>query len=98
LGGPFQIWGYVAAQMLCLPVYGLLHWSVSRVIGSPNYKPFLYLLAGTAIPLMMTNQLPPFFSIPSLIVGFSIACLASPELRAVYRELEAVLNQKLKKA
>ena len=97
LGGPFQIWGYVAAEMLCLPVYSLLHWSVSRVIGSPNYKPFLYLSAGTAIPLMITNQLPPFFSIPLLIAGFSIACLASSELRAVYRELEAVLNRKRKK-
>jgi len=97
LGSPFHMWGYVVAEMFCLPVYGLLHWSVSRIIGSPNYKPFLYLVGGTIIPLLIANRLPPFFAIFLLFGGLSISFLVSSELRTMYRELETTLNRKLKK-
>lgn len=97
LGSPFHIWGYIAAEMLCLPVYGLLHWSIARLIGSPNYKPFLVLVCGITIPLLVSNHLPLFFSVPLLLIGFSTACLASSQLRSVCRELGAAVSWRLKR-
>jgi O-antigen/teichoic acid export membrane protein len=96
LGGPFHIWGYIAAEMLCLPTYGLLHWSISRVIGSPDYKSAAWIAICMLPPLLLGNKFPFFLSISLLIAGFGLVCCISAEVRTIIREFVTILTQKFR--
>lgn len=96
LGNAFQIWGYVTAEMLCLPVYFVLHQSVSRVIGLPDYRAAGWIILCTLVPLLVGNRIPFPWSILSLITGLSLACGISAEVRTMSRELLKMLTQKFR--
>jgi O-antigen/teichoic acid export membrane protein len=96
LGSPFHLGGYIAAEMIVLTVYWLLHQSITRLMGSPDYLPVLILVLGTLIPLIIGNQLSPFLSIPLLLSGFGLALYGSSQLRHLTQELAVTLLKQVR--
>jgi O-antigen/teichoic acid export membrane protein len=96
LGSPFHLGGYIAAEMIVLTVYFLLHQSITRLMGSPNYLPVLILMLGTLIPLVIGNQLSPFLAVPLLLTGFSLALYGSSSLRQLSQELATTLLKQVR--
>ena len=87
LGSYMNIWGYAAAEVIGLFAYILLIKSVNRIIGSPNYRPTLSLMACTVIPFICGNRLSPLVSLPVLLMSFGIAYLSSKETAVATRDI-----------
>jgi PST family polysaccharide transporter len=96
LGSPFHMGGYIAAEMIVLTVYFLLHQSITRLMGSPDYRPVLILILSTLIPLIIGNQLSPFLAVPLLFSGFALALYGSSQLRQLSQELAVTLLKQVR--
>jgi O-antigen/teichoic acid export membrane protein len=96
LGNALHIWGYAAAEIISLIAFVLLHLRISRIIGSPSYKPVVWIIICTLFPFLVGNRFPFFISVPLLLAGFGIASWLSREVRTTGRELLAILTQKVR--
>jgi PST family polysaccharide transporter len=83
-------WGlgvYAAAELGGLIAYLLLHLSISRLVGSPDYRPVVWSLTCTVGLLFGGPYLPLWLGLVLLIGGATIAMLGSEELRSIPGEV-----------
>jgi O-antigen/teichoic acid export membrane protein len=96
LGSPFHLGGYIAAEVVVLPVYFLLHQSITRLMSPPDYLPVLILMLGTFIPFIIGNQLSPLLAVPLFLTGFGLALYGSSSLRSRSQELVTILLKQVR--
>jgi PST family polysaccharide transporter len=80
-------WGYGIAEIFALPSFVLLHYSITKLCGTPDYSDGMWLIVATAIPLLAGPWLPLYVSLSLLIGSYSILFLARPTLRSIPVEL-----------
>lgn len=80
-------WGYGVAELVAVPGYFLLHRSLTKLCGSPNYRnAFLLVLAATP-SLLAGPWIAPTYSVGLLLGSYSLLFLLDSQVRQVPMEL-----------
>lgn len=80
-------WGYGVAELAAVPAYFLLHRSLTKLCGSPNYRnAFLLVLAATPA-LLAGPWIAPVYSVGLLLGSYSLLFLLDSQVRKVPMEL-----------
>jgi len=84
------IWGYGVSEILALPIFFTLHYSVSKLYGSPNYWNTLWIFLATVIPLFSGILLSPAWATGIFILSYSLLFIVSKNVRGLLLELRTV--------
>jgi O-antigen/teichoic acid export membrane protein len=93
--GAWGLGAYAGAELAGLMAYLLLHQSVSRLVGSPDYRPVLWLLAGTLGILFGGLYLSPWLGLILLSGGVAMALSVSESLRSIPSEVLKSFKNKI---
>lgn len=91
----FGVWGYALSEVLSVPAFYVLHRSVSKLYGSPNYWSVFWISLATVIPLYGGIFLPPAVGLILFLISYGALFILSKDVRSLPLEL---LNMKRKKA
>lgn len=92
--GSWGLWAYAVAELGGLVAYLLLHWSVSNLVGQPDYRPVFWSLASTLGILFGGPYMSPWLGLALLVGGITIALLSSEGLRSIPHEVMKSLMHK----
>ncbi len=81
------IWGYGFAELATIPSYGVIHRSLTKLFGSPDYKNAFLLVAATFPALFAGPWIPVPLGLLLLAVSYGLVLLISPELKALPMEI-----------
>ena len=81
------VWGYGIAEVMALAGYVVIHRSLSKLYGSPNYSKAVWLIAATIFPLFGGVFLSPVWAIVVFIASYGLVFLLNSKLRKLPMEL-----------
>ncbi len=81
------LWGYGIAELLALPSYYLIHRSLVKFCGSPNYWSAFWIVLAACPVLISTIWLPPLPSFGLLVISFGLLFAFNASVRSLPREL-----------
>jgi O-antigen/teichoic acid export membrane protein len=84
------ILGYGVSEVLALPIFFSLHYSVLKLCGSPNYWNTLWIFLATAVPLFGGMLLPPIWATGLFILSYSLLLAANKNIRNLLLELRTI--------
>ncbi|MGB2923927.1 MAG: oligosaccharide flippase family protein [Limnothrix sp.] len=91
----FGLWGYGIAELLTIGSHFLLHQSVLKLYGFPDYKPALWLTLAAMLPIFSGSLISPIVGILVFIATYSFVLL-NPEVRAIAIDLWKTLRSRQK--
>ncbi|MEM9163737.1 MAG: oligosaccharide flippase family protein [Cyanobacteria bacterium P01_F01_bin.4] len=83
------LWGYGVAELLTIPSYLLIHHTLIKLFGLPNYRGALWLIVATVPPLLGSVFLPFGYGIGLLILSYGLLFLINTQVRQTPLELIA---------
>ena len=93
----FGLWGYGFAELMTMGSHLLLHRSILKLYGSPNYSPALWLALAAMLPILSGSLITPVVGIVVFVASYSLVLL-QPEVREVALELWTTLRSRQKPA
>lgn len=78
---PLGFWGYGVAELVALPSYFLVHRSVTKLFGSPDYSLAAWLVATSLPPLLAGIFLPPTVALVLFCLSYGLLFLTSNRAR-----------------
>ena len=90
----FGYWGYGLAQIMALPSYFLIHLSLAKFCGSPNYRNAFWIIVAALPSLIGSIWLPIWFSFALLFLCYGMLILINAKIRSVPVELIAAFNHR----
>jgi PST family polysaccharide transporter len=83
----FGEWAYGIAEIIDLVSYVLIHRSLVKLCGVPDYKDAFWLIAATAPSLFLGPWLPPVVGLSILVCCYGLLLLLMPTIRGIPSEL-----------
>ncbi|MBD2206818.1 oligosaccharide flippase family protein [Calothrix sp. FACHB-1219] len=83
------LWGYGLSEILALPTFYLLHTSIVRLFGSPNYWDSFWITLVSTICMFAGVFLPPIAAIGLLVVSYGAIFIYCPGIRKIPVDLWA---------
>ncbi len=83
------ILGYGLSEILALPAFFMLHLSVSKIYGSPNYWNMLWIFLATVVPLFGGLFLSPPLGAVIFVLSYGVLFFMCREVRGLVLELVA---------
>jgi PST family polysaccharide transporter len=81
---PFMgLWGYGLSEILALPTFYLLHTSIVKLFGSPNYWDSFWITLVSTICMFAGVFLPPLAAIGILVVSYGAIFIYCPGIRKI---------------
>lgn len=80
-------WGYGVAEIVALPTYFLIHRSLAKLCGAPDYWDGFWLIVATTPALLAGPWLPSTVGIGILIISYGLLFLLRPRVRRIPAEL-----------
>jgi PST family polysaccharide transporter len=81
------LWGYGIAEIAALPSFFVIHRSLSKTFGSPDYSNALWIVIATLIPLYGSIFLAPMPAIGLLIASYTVLILLNAKIRVLPSQL-----------
>jgi O-antigen/teichoic acid export membrane protein len=88
------LWGYGLSEIVALPTFYLIHQSVSKTFGSPNYWDATWITVASTLSMFAGAFLPPWGAIAVLILSYGMVIVCCPRVRKIPFELWAVMQPK----
>lgn len=92
------IWGYGIAEVAALLSYGLMHYHLTRLCGSPDYGDGFWGVMAALPPLLLGPWIAPLFSLALLIAGYSLLLYLRPTIRRMLKTLYALVRSQIQLA
>ncbi|MEL6815644.1 MAG: oligosaccharide flippase family protein, partial [Cyanobacteria bacterium J06598_3] len=89
----FGLWGYGIAELVTVFSNVLLHRSLTKIYGSPDYVAALWLTLAAMLPIV-ASLVSPVVGIASFVLGYGLVLALVPVVRAVPLELFRVLRSR----
>lgn len=90
------LWGYGLAELLTILSNVLLHRSLAKIYGSPQYTTALWLTLAAMVPILSSLASPVFGGV-AFLVGYGLVMMLVPAVRAVpFELLQAVRSRQAK--
>lgn len=83
------IWGYGLSEVLALPIFWMLHRSVAKIYGSPNYWNTLWIFLATVVPLFSGIFLSPPVGAGVFVLSYGLLFYLCRNVRSQILELLA---------
>ncbi|MBD2211636.1 oligosaccharide flippase family protein [Calothrix sp. FACHB-156] len=77
------LWGYGLSEILALPSFYLLHRSIAKLFGSPDYWDAFWITLVSTISMFAGVFLPPLAAVGVLIVGYGAIFIYCPGIRKI---------------
>ena len=90
----FGLWGYGIAEVVALLSYALVHYSVVKFCGPPNYSNTFWIVLTLLPSLLAGVWLPPILSFGLLIVSYGVLFVLNSNVRGLPVELWSVMRRK----
>lgn len=81
------LWGYGIAEIAALPSFFVIHRSLSKTFGSPDYSNALWIVIATIIPLYGSIFLPPIPALGLLLASYGVLILLNAKIRVLPAQL-----------
>ncbi len=81
------VWGYGIAEISTIPSYILIHYGLTKLCGSPDYKNVVLLVAATLPALFLGPWVPSWIGLLLLSFSYGTVLMISPSLRRIPVEL-----------
>ena len=91
------LWGYGLSEIVALPTFYLIHQSIARKFGSPNYWDAFWITAASTVSMFAGAFLPPGGAIAVLILSYGGTILFCPGVRNIPIELWTTVRSKVQK-
>ena len=90
------LWGYGLAEIIALPSFYLIHCSIAKFFGSPNYWDAFWITLASTISMFAGVFLPPIAAIAVLIVSYGSIFICCPSIRKIPLDIWAARPQNKK--
>lgn len=77
------IWGYGLSEVIALPSFYLIHRSIAKLLGSPNYWDAFWITLASSIGMFAGAFLPPVVAIGVLIISYGSMFAFNPGVRKI---------------
>lgn len=84
------LWGFIVAELFVLLSYFLIHLSLVKLCGSPNYTDAFWLILSTTPALFAGPYLPTIAGLGILVASYGLLVLFRPTIRTIPTELYSV--------
>jgi PST family polysaccharide transporter len=88
------LWGYVIGEIAALPTFFLVHRSIVKVFGSPDYKPTFWLVIATSVPLFGGIFFHPYLSAILFFLSYGTLLVLNSKIRGIPKDLFLIINSK----
>lgn len=85
-----NLWGYGAAELLTIPSFFMIHNTLSKLFGTPNYSNAFWVIVASLPPLLGSAFLPFGYGIGLFIVSYGLLFLINAKIRKAPLELMAL--------
>ena len=93
----FGVWGFAIAEIISLLSYLSIHFSFTKLYGSPSYRDAFWLTAATTPALFAGPYVPPIAGLVILAVSYSLLLLFRPTIRTIPTELYSAWQARKKR-
>ncbi|MGG6293244.1 oligosaccharide flippase family protein [Leptolyngbya sp. AN02str] len=90
----FGVWGYGLAELVALPSFVLIHTSLTKLYGSPNYHVVVWLILATLPPLFAGAFFPQGWGFAALAISYGLLLLCNRAVRSIPIELYSTWRSK----
>jgi O-antigen/teichoic acid export membrane protein len=77
------MWGYGLSEVIALPTFYLIHRSIAKLLGSPDYWDAFWITLASSIGMFAGAFLPPMMAIGVLIVSYGAIFVFNPGIRKI---------------
>lgn len=91
------IWGYGLSEVIALPSFYLIHRSIVKLLGSPNYWDAFWITLASSIAMFAGMLLPPLMAIGVFIVCYGCIFVFNPGIRKIPADIWAAWRLSAKK-
>lgn len=88
------LWGYGLAEIIALPCFYLIHRSICKLYGSPDYWDALWITAASTLSMFAGVFLPPLWALAILVTTYGATLFYCPGVRKIPMEIWAARRGK----